>query len=106
MTLYTQTVLGKDYVDTIARRALAYLREQSRPIDKIEFSILRAEFTMSTEMQNDPELLAYRERTQQAYTQLTQAEQLEVQRAEYNPRLVVMAVYKRMKELEKADTST
>ena len=105
MTLFTQTILGNDYVDFIARKALAYLRQQGRPIDKIEFSRLKAEFTASQELQNAPELLEYRAKKQQAYEGLTEAEKLEVQRAKYNPRLIVMAVYKRIKELEKTDTS-
>ena len=103
MTLFTQTVIGRDYLDFIARQALAHLRQQNRPIDKIEFLRLKAEFITSPELQNSPALVEYKAGKQGVYAKLSEAEQSEVNSAVYDPKLIVMGVYRRMKELEKEE---
>ena len=106
MALFTQTIVGRDYVNFWATKACAHLKQQGLPINKIEFNKLKAEYGMSSELQNDPELLAYVASIETIYNGLTETEKQEIQRAIYNPRLITMAVYKRMKELEKTDAST
>ena len=102
MTLFTQTALGVDYIDFLARTGLKYLRSQGRSINKVEFNKLRADVSV---LENDPDVIRWKIEKQQAYEELDDAAKAEVQYSQYKPRLIVMAVYKRMKELEKADQS-